>query len=72
MMKVRIEVARKAKGITMTKMAEMLNMAPDTYARYEKNPQKLFCGDFLQICKILGKSPFELDIYYRVRDIKNV
>lgn len=66
MMKVRIEVARKAKGITMTKMAELLEMAPDTYARYEKNPQKLFAADFMKICKILDKKPSELDIYYRI------
>lgn len=64
--KVRIEVVRKAKGITMTKMAELLEMAPDTYARYEKNPQKLFAVDFLKICKILGKKPDELDVYYKI------
>ena len=66
MKKVRIEVARKAKGITMAKMAELLGMAPDTYARYEKNPQKLFVLDFYKICKILGKKPGELDVFYKI------
>lgn len=47
---------RRAKEISQTEMATMLNVHPQTYMKWEKEPEKISWGKAVEISEILGIS----------------
>lgn len=52
----RLKQARKGKGYTQEKIAEMLNTTQQQYSKYEKGIQELPARRIIDICKILDVS----------------
>lgn len=48
---------RLAKGISQENMAKSLDIHPNTYSEWEKNPSKISIAYALEICKILKVHP---------------
>ena len=55
-----IKEARKFKGYTQKKMAEMLFMTQQQYSRFENGVFELNYEQILKICKLLNISPNEI------------
>lgn len=53
----RLKAARKAKSLTQTQMAELLNVKQQSYARYESGKGEPSLETFAEICKLLDEAP---------------
>lgn len=56
----KIQVLRKAKGLTQEDLAEQLNMSKNGYANIEQNNTKLTIDKLIQISAVLGIEPKQL------------
>lgn len=56
----KIQVLRKAKGLTQDDMAEQINMSKNGYANIEQNNTKLTVDKLIQISAVLGIEPKQL------------
>lgn len=56
----KIQVLRKAKGLTQDDLAEQLNMSKNGYANIEQNNTKLTIDKLVQISAVLGIEPKQL------------
>lgn len=66
-MKLKLESARKIKGITAEKMAEAIGVSKDTYVRLEKNPETFRIDQMIKICVELNMKMDDLDLFYRLK-----
>lgn len=72
----KIQVLRKAKGLTQDDLAEQLNMSKNGYANIEQNNTKLTIDKLVQISAVLGIEPKQLldngsDVFHLFTDIQN-
>lgn len=72
----KIQVLRKAKGLTQDDLAEQLNMSKNGYANIEQNNTKLTIDRLVQISAVLGIEPKQLldngsDVFHFFTDIQN-
>lgn len=51
---------RKARGISVDEMAELLSVCSQTYYRYEREPNECPVGCAVKICEVLGGSLDEI------------
>lgn len=56
----KIQMLRKAKGLTQDEMAEKMNMSKNGYANIEQNNTKLTIDKLIQISAVLGIEPKQL------------
>lgn len=56
----KIQMLRKAKGLTQDDMAEQMNMSKNGYANIEQNNTKLTIDKLIQISAVLGIEPKQL------------
>lgn len=56
----KIQMLRRAKGLTQDDMAEQMNMSKNGYANIEQNNTKLTIDKLVQISNILGIEPQQL------------
>lgn len=54
---VRLKASRKAKKLTQTQMADMLNIKQQSYTRYENNKGEPSLELLVRICGILDENP---------------
>ncbi len=55
-----IKIARKAKGLTQSQVADILLMTQQQYSRFENGIFELNYQQIVQICEILDTTPNEL------------
>ena len=58
-----IKIARKAKGLTQSQVAQTLNMTQQQYSRFENGIYELNYSQIIAICKLLDTTPNELFDY---------
>lgn len=56
-MKLTPKECRKAKGISIEKVAETLGVSPVTWAKWEENPSKIPIGKAYQFCDLVMVDP---------------
>lgn len=52
---------RRAKGISLQKMADLLGVHVNTYTSWEENPQKITIGNAYKISEILAVNISDID-----------
>ncbi|MBP5651272.1 MAG: helix-turn-helix transcriptional regulator [Clostridia bacterium] len=58
-----IKIARKAKGLTQSQVAQTLYMTQQQYSRFENGIYELNYSQIIAICKLLDTTPNELFDY---------
>lgn len=65
-MKLKLEVARRIRNISVDEMAKAIGVSKDTYIRLERSPDAIRADQLIKICIELDMEPDDLDLFYRL------